>query len=304
MSAAAAVPALDNTFGCLYLASIITMGLWGAGTVQVYYYFDKYTNDGYLLKTHVFVVWALDTAHQALILHSTYSYLIKNYANILFLEHLTNTLRDSIILTAFICALVQSLFVARIWLCGSSSLVSSSPSSYRRSSTTAKAYRFKDFAGLSTIVVVTRTINVITAVTDATIAAVLVYLLRSSRAGFKKSETIFNKLMAYAINTGLITGVCAIASLITGFALSTTFIYVLFYLMLSRLYMNSMLAALNSRHNLRGGLTDNSEPGSGGISLSNIRDRSDFNTNRDDAGGRTPSESDIEAADPQKPQTY
>ncbi|KAH8116939.1 hypothetical protein DFH11DRAFT_1724869 [Phellopilus nigrolimitatus] len=252
MSTAAVIPALDNTFGCLFLASIATIGLWGAGSVQAYYYFDIYSNDGYFLKAHVFVVWALDTAHQALILHSTYTYLVTNYANPVYLEHFTSTLRDSIILTGLhlpsgavpLCrpdlAVKRNYVLTGVVACLTLAQFASTVVYY------AKAYHVKDFAALSTIFVVSCTINVITAVADATIAAVLIYLLQSNRTGFKRTDTIIHKLIAYTIHTGLPTGICAIVSLITGIVLRHTFITILFYLLLSRLYMNSMLAAMQA----------------------------------------------------------
>ncbi|KAI5116215.1 hypothetical protein M0805_006766 [Coniferiporia weirii] len=269
---------LDNTFGCLFIASVLTMGLWGMGSVQVYYYYDRYTNDQWWLKLQVFAVWALDTAHQALILHSTYIYLVTEYANFAYLAHFESTIRDSIILTAFICALVQSFFVMRIYRLSKKNIpltgVSLALVIAQFTSTVvyyAKAYHFTQFAELETIFDVTRTINVITMCSDVFIAGVLVYLLQNSRTGFKRSETMINRLVAFAVNTGLITSINAVISLVTGIALPTTFVYILFYLMLSRLYMNSMLATLNSRLNLSGNLTDGSSgPVMNSISMNNI----------------------------------
>ena len=40
----------------------------------------------------VIVVWALDTLHQGLIVHSCYAYLVTNYANMLFLLTITPSL--------------------------------------------------------------------------------------------------------------------------------------------------------------------------------------------------------------------
>ena len=97
-----------------------------------------------------------------------------------------------------------------------------------------KCYHFTEFSELLTIFTLTRVINSTTALADASIALVLVYLLQSSRSGFKRSDTIINRLIAFAINTGLITGVCAIISLITGLTLPNTLVYIMFYVTLSR----------------------------------------------------------------------
>ena len=97
-----------------------------------------------------------------------------------------------------------------------------------------KCYHFTEFSELLTIFTLTRVINSTTALADASIALVLVYLLQSSRSGFNRSDTIINRLIAFAINTGLITGVCAIISLITGLTLPNTLVYIMFYVTLSR----------------------------------------------------------------------
>ncbi|KAI5122851.1 hypothetical protein M0805_003145 [Coniferiporia weirii] len=256
------------------------MALWGAGTVQMYYYYTKYTKDATWLKLHVFGVWAVDTAHQALIIQANYIYLVKEYANVAYLAHFENSLLNSIILTAFICAQVQIIFLMRIWRL--------SKRNYYLTVTVGvlvtaqfvstcvyygKAYRFTEFVELETIFTITRTINVLTALADTSVAAALVYLLHTSRTGFKSSDTMISRLIAFTVNTGLITSVCAIMSLITGVVFPATFIYILFYLSISRLYVNSLFATLNSRDSIRTGVHNDSTSGTGmnSFSMSNVR---------------------------------
>ncbi|THG94059.1 hypothetical protein EW145_g8221, partial [Phellinidium pouzarii] len=236
-----AAMALDNTLGMLYIASILTMGLWGAGTVQMYYYFTKYTKDETWLKIHVFVVWAFDTAHQALIIKANYIYLITQYGNPAFLVHVESSLLNSIILTAFICAGVQIIFLMRIWRLSKRNIYMTGVVALLVAaqfvSTVVyygKAYHFQTFADLETIFTITRIINVLTAASDIVVAAALVYLLQTSRTGFKASDTIISRLIAFTVNTGLITAMCAIASLVTGITYPNTLIYILFYLSLGR----------------------------------------------------------------------
>ncbi|KAH8110221.1 hypothetical protein DFH11DRAFT_1547710 [Phellopilus nigrolimitatus] len=334
MSSAPAVPALDNTFGALYLSSVITMGLWGAGTVQLYYYFNKYVKDAWWLKLHVALVWAVDTAHQALVIHSVYIYLIKEYGNPAYLAHLERSLLDSIILTGFICAQVQVIFIMRIWRLSNKNIALTSIVTLlviaQFTSTCVyygRAYHFTEFAELETIFTITRTINILTALADASVAGVLITLLHKSRTGFRKSETMINRLILFTVNTGLITGLCAITSLITGIVLPNTFVYIFFYLCISRLYVNSLFATLNSRESMRSGVHDQSPSVSNGLSLTTFNARtgsvrqkdsnpcvvnisvdtetvtvndSDDRKERMSSDGRSRSEQDIEAMLPSK----
>ena len=97
-----------------------------------------------------------------------------------------------------------------------------------------KEFHFTLAAQLATIFAVTRTINVITCVTDSVIALMLVWYLHNSRTGIRQTDTMLNKLIIFAVNTGLITSLDSIASLATGLALPSTYVYITFYECLSR----------------------------------------------------------------------
>jgi len=53
------------------------------------------------------------------------------------------------------------------------------------------------------------------------------------------------------MNTGLLTSICAVASLVSITAAPNTFYYIGFFFCIGRLYCNSLLAALNVRKNIR-----------------------------------------------------
>lgn len=74
---------------------------------------------------------------------------------------------------------------------------------------------FTTFTEVVKIVNISRVVNVLSAASDIGIAFVLIFLLQRSRTGFKRSETIINRLILFTINTGLLTSLCAVMSLIT-----------------------------------------------------------------------------------------
>ncbi|KAH8105629.1 hypothetical protein DFH11DRAFT_1643011 [Phellopilus nigrolimitatus] len=280
MSSGTGLPALDNTMGALFLGVIFAMGLWGAGTVQMYYYYDTYGKDELWIKMVVFSVWIFDTVHQGLITHSCYIYLITEYGNPLFLATLEKTLMIMVFFTACICFIVQTFFTMRIWrLSHKSVYLTGAVYIFVLTQLVSTlvyfgtAIHFKLFAELLAIKNLTRSINVVNAIADAAIAASLVFLLHKSRTGFRQSETILNRLILFTVNTGLITGLTAIVCLVMNLVFPTTFLYILFYLMTSRLYMNSLLATLNTRKSIRrGGLGDSAEStGPADISLGQFR---------------------------------
>lgn len=77
-------------------------------------------------------------------------------------------------------------------------------------------------------------INAVSAASDVAIAIALTFLLHRSRSGFRKSERIINRLILFTVNTGVLTGFCAILTLIFKIAFPNTFIYMVFYILVAR----------------------------------------------------------------------
>jgi len=111
----------------------------------------------------------------------------------------------------------------------------------------AKAYKIPTFVGLSQIKAESISVNVLGAATDLLIAGTLCTLLNFSRTGFQRSDAIINRLIIFSVNTGLLTSLCALASLISILVAGNTFVYIAFFFCLGRLYTNSLLATLNAR---------------------------------------------------------
>ncbi|KAG6896678.1 hypothetical protein C0992_006751 [Termitomyces sp. T32_za158] len=94
-------------------------------------------------------------------------------------------------------------------------------------------------------------VNILAALGDALIAGALCFFLQRSRTGFRKSDTMIRKLIMFTVSTGVLTSICAIASLVSILVWPSTLIYAAFYFCLGRLYSNSVLATLNARQSIR-----------------------------------------------------
>jgi len=86
---------------------------------------------------------------------------------------------------------------------------------------------------------------------DVLITTSICVLLNHNRSGFKSSDSLINTLMVYTINTGLVTSLCAMACLVSFAIWPHTFIFVAIYFVLGKLYVNTILAVLNTRSFLR-----------------------------------------------------
>jgi hypothetical protein len=72
----------------------------------------------------------------------------------------------------------------------------------------------------------------------------LIIIFSRSRTGFRKTDTVLNRLIRGAIQTGLFTGIFSMADLITFVVLPNTNVYVMFAIPLGRIYTNvSVLSA-------------------------------------------------------------
>jgi len=90
--------------------------------------------------------------------------------------------------------------------------------------------------------------------TDFFIAGLLVWFLRSSRTGFKKTDTMLNKLSKLTIQTGAITGFCAVLGLLLFLAIPN-FIHLLFIFTLPEIYGVCLMSSLNARSSWSAELT-------------------------------------------------
>ncbi|TFK79458.1 hypothetical protein K466DRAFT_606132 [Polyporus arcularius HHB13444] len=245
---------VDETMGALLVGVILSAIFWGVSCCQMYYYYSQYRDDALPLKVLVLAVWVTDSAHQGLISHSIYTYLVSDYGNPVAITLLNESIIVEVMFNAMTGLLVQSFFVLRVWrLCG------------RKLYLVAPvvlliAAEFGEHDGLSICM------NIFAAVADVTIAAILCTLLHRSRTKFARSNHLINKLTVFAVNTGLLTSVCACASLLTFFVIPKSFIYITFYFLIGRLYCNSLLATLNARKSLSGRSTDDQS-----ISLRNMQ---------------------------------
>jgi len=283
MSAAPVQLFLDNTFGALLIGVFIAAALWGITCTQTFIYFNNYPNDTIGMKVLVFCVWLLDTTHQALICHTAYTYLVTHFAQVEFLGAMVNTLVIEVFFNGMVALLVQSFFARRVWILSKHSVVLTGAVMLFVVAEfvavfyyAARGSSFTTLGQLSELKALSITVNALAAAGDLLIAVILCWILQTSRTGFSKSDTVITKLIAISINTGLVTSICAILSLITIVVFPNAFIYITFYFTLGRLYSNSLLATLNARKALRDATQDmsmstrsgnNHRTGMGGLSM-------------------------------------
>jgi hypothetical protein len=87
-----------------------------------------------------------------------------------------------------------------------------------------RALPLHTYVDLTSLANLSRAVNIFAVVSDVLIAATLIFLLQRSRTGFRQSETIINRCILFTINTGAMTSLFAVMSLVT---VSCGYIFVL-----------------------------------------------------------------------------
>ncbi|KAF9057471.1 hypothetical protein BJ165DRAFT_35260 [Panaeolus papilionaceus] len=243
---------VDSTMGAALIGVIFAAMLYGVSFVQTWYYFFKYPQDVWYIKALVSAVWIFETIHQALISHTLYHYVVTNYNNPDSLSRMVWSILLEVLFNGLIGLLVQGFLALRVWRLSNNNVPLTAMVSGFIVAGFARSMRLTTWVELEGLKGLSMAVNLLGAAADVLITAALLFFLHRSRTGFKKSDTMISTLITFTVSTGLLTSICAVASMISILASGHTLIYVAFYFCLGRLYSNSVLATLNARQSIRG----------------------------------------------------
>ncbi|KII83839.1 hypothetical protein PLICRDRAFT_702397 [Plicaturopsis crispa FD-325 SS-3] len=233
--------ALDNTVGALEIGIIVSACLFGITTSQAHTYFRKYPDDPRWTKALVLVVWWCELAHLVAVSTSIYNLSITDFAQPQMLVHRQPGVVVSILVSAVLGPLVQSFFAYRIrkisgspyipvlcWCLCAARLpvcILAAVEGFRTTNALVYISQWRPlFIGLLSV----------SAFNDVTIAVTL-------------TAEALDRLIIWTIQTGLITSVTAVAVLVTCLSMPDNYVWLGIWILLARLFSNSLLAWLNQR---------------------------------------------------------
>ncbi|PIL32224.1 hypothetical protein GSI_05469 [Ganoderma sinense ZZ0214-1] len=238
---AVAIPPLDNTYGAIMLGTFGGLTLYGLTMHQCYRYMrlPYYKTDATYIKFMVALILSIETIHSALSMHACYYYLSTNYFHpeVLFRN-------GSWSINGLVIAISQSFFARRLFKLNPS---------------------YSPIAGFVVILLMGELALSVEAfvqpdlwmasaamgmviAADGTLTVLLTVVLHRSRTGLKSTDSMLNILIMYTINTGLLTGTISIVAFFMAVIYPDTLIDAGLNQVTAKLYANSMLAVLNSRH--------------------------------------------------------
>ncbi|OCH90217.1 hypothetical protein OBBRIDRAFT_826083 [Obba rivulosa] len=267
---------------------VVAAFLYGITTLQTYIYFRHSQEDESWYKFVICFLWALDTLHQVLITHAVYYVTVSELVSFvqgpgpldptMFIGNLlTWSTTAQMIVTGVSDLVVRSLFCLRLWKLSNRnwalvvpivtlSLLALAGCIYTVQMTQNKDFNVKRVPGLSVNGVSESTpglsaffssewdfvtILIANVAADILIASSLCIVLWRMRSGIPRSDSLLRVLMMYSINTGLLTSICEIATLVTYFTCTKLTVYLALFFILPKLLLNAFLASLNARQHLR-----------------------------------------------------
>ncbi|KAF9563462.1 hypothetical protein CPC08DRAFT_323859 [Agrocybe pediades] len=254
---------LDNSMGAMMIGVIISAVLHGITLLQAFIYFNSYKKDAWYLKSLVATTVLFDAIHLAMITHGVYHYVVSSYHDPQALLRITWTVLMEALFTGVNAGIVQTFYAFRVFRLSKHNYVLSGGILFLIIATTGCGFawviitmQLETYKQLLQYSPLTITINALSTTSDVIIAASLCFLLHRARTGFKRTDTIINRLILFIINTGVLTTCCAVASLICLVASPHSLIYASFYFCIGRLYTNSFLATLNARKSFKSNVDD------------------------------------------------
>ncbi|KAI0071579.1 hypothetical protein K474DRAFT_606205 [Panus rudis PR-1116 ss-1] len=236
--------------------------LYGMVVAQIYIYFITYDKDPRWLKVSVLIIGIFETMYSVCTIHWLYHLLVEGFGNLLIVDYLPWSPPTAIILEVTITIMVQSQYLRRLWILSNSNVWLISPIGILMAARfgvgmTSAAYLFRlnhisVFQNAFTPKATVEAANYIQTAVDALIAGSLIYYLRKSRTGLKRTDGTVRWIIQYVINTGLLTMAVSIGIPVTFILLQDNLAFIgLFTSIVSRLYANAFMGTLNSRHILR-----------------------------------------------------
>lgn len=250
-------PSLGMTLGAVYIGATVAAILFGITNLQAVIYYKKYPDDWWVYRCSVAILWAFDALHVALGTHALYHYLIDLFGKYTALDDVVWSFKLQILFNMVIIFGVQVIYTVRIWRLGHHFhqmlplfvvlclVVSGGTGIFA----VYDSYLISSFLSIRSIKVSIYAVFSMAVISDFVIAFSMCYYLHKSRedSAFSSTSKMLLGLMRLVVISGLATSACSLITLITYLALPKTLIFLGIDFILPKLYINSLLAMLNSR---------------------------------------------------------
>ncbi|KIK07237.1 hypothetical protein K443DRAFT_87626 [Laccaria amethystina LaAM-08-1] len=247
----------DMTVGVLLLGLFFNTYLYGLVTYQFVVYHNTKFNDPLWIRAVVGILFFTDTLHSAVGVYAAWDMCVTNYANPGVLGFVDWTIPFTAVATSVAAVVTQFFLGHRAFLLTKSKIVVAIIGTLSFLGFVFGIYagvrsgiikEVKNFAPLTPFVICWLGFQT---GADLLITAVLTFVLSRSRTGFQKTDSMINRLIRGAIQTGLFVSIFALADLFSFLLHRDTNLYAMFAFPIGRIYTNTLLDTLNARIDLK-----------------------------------------------------
>ncbi|KAJ7484807.1 hypothetical protein B0H11DRAFT_2413719 [Mycena galericulata] len=234
---------LASTFGVWLVALFLESILYGMGLLQVYLYFLWYHKDSWGIKGTVILITILETFQTITFFVLVYNFLINDFGasdKLLFIPWQSLTQLTALYFSIFVS---QTYFAHCIYVLHKRSKIL--PAIIVLLSTVALGGAIGHYFASTNIQAA------FALAADVLITGGLSWTLNGARSGIQTTNKLINFLIMNAVNRGVLTMVTALLNMVLFLTEPGTFYFMLIVLISGKLYMNSMLAMLNTREHAK-----------------------------------------------------
>ncbi|KAN0135363.1 hypothetical protein V8E53_006928 [Lactarius tabidus] len=251
-----AVVDLRDTLGAALIGFLVSTVLFGLTLGQTWlYYWYYWTKDRKALKIFIAFITILDTILTIITAYAMYWYLIPNFGNVAAGHKWVLSVQAN--MTAISATAVELYYARRIYVVSQTifpalvivilCILGNVLGFYvaAKQLTTQVNVRYKTliafgYLGMGETIVV-----------DVLITAMMTWALYRKKTGFARTDSVIMTLMAYTINTGLLTTILGTVMVILFITSPDSLVPEAIFWVTSKCYVNSVLAMLNSRDYVR-----------------------------------------------------
>ncbi|KAJ7121982.1 hypothetical protein C8R43DRAFT_49733 [Mycena crocata] len=244
---------VELLFGPMLIGVLLNMALYGVMSIQMFAYYQRYTNDSAWIRCFMLYLFIVQTANIFVEVGIIYEPLIVRYGKEVALLVTPKLLPGDSVLIAVTSAPVQLFTAWRISVITRSfivpvliallSLASFGGGIFVSIMVTMKP-AFREFGDFTTHIIFWL---VCSAVTDVVIAVAMSHALYTRKTGFGAVDGQINRIIRLTVETGAVTALTALADVLLFLLFPRTTVNFIVDFPLSNLYTCSVLAMLNSR---------------------------------------------------------
>ncbi|KAK0241083.1 hypothetical protein EDD85DRAFT_992594 [Armillaria nabsnona] len=252
---------IERLSGPAVVAYLLHWGLFGTLTVQLYLYYLAFPKDRKFIKCLVYGIYIVEFVQTMLLTHDAFASFGYGFGDLEILTEVRFSWLTVPIMDTSAACVGHAFYAYRIFILSKSRIVPafvicvSLTSFVAAIITGVDSFQAGDITELNdrkTSMSVGIACGGI-ALCDIVIAICMTYYLMRSNTGFRRTRILVTKLIRLTIETGSLTAVVALATLILFFVFPHQTFYVTPALVVSKMYANTIYMVLNSRIRIMGG---------------------------------------------------